>query len=322
MGPILYLQEALLGAGGGGVVCVKKNGSYTIFTGSKRKPTLLTVVLGPLPSLCWASVSPSEKTLWGQHVQDPAQSSQPDWSQVSASSSDRAAAGGEEGNEAVADKLRRECTGTASALPVAPLTTVSPLPAGILAGRLHTTTPFPAKPCGFCLFSSRPPPAALTPAQAAPFPSCLLSSFNAPFFCPALVMCPPARHGPVGSSASVGLSLRTARRPWHPHISVSHLGWPLLSRFGPSLTSPDSFAPFFGGLLSRSLLLSPSWVCAPLGLPWSGSAGPSRGPLPPAFLPSPALPRAQPGVGWGGGRLASLGGAAGRGGAVTRSRPS
>nr|XP_010965809.2 homeobox protein BarH-like 1 [Camelus bactrianus] len=42
---------------------------------------------------------------------------------------------------------------------------------------------------------------------------------------------------PAGSRASVGRSLRTSRRPWHPHVTVSHLVWPSLSRSRPSLTS-------------------------------------------------------------------------------------
>lgn len=43
---------------------VRENGPHTIYTGSKRKSNPLTVVLRPMPSLCWASVSLSEKGGW------------------------------------------------------------------------------------------------------------------------------------------------------------------------------------------------------------------------------------------------------------------
>lgn len=68
-----------------------------------------------------------------------------------------------------------------------------------------------------------------------------------PLSLPCLPLCPRARHGPAGSRASVGLSLRTARRPWRTHISVSKLVWPSLSHSGPFLTSLDPSAPISGG---------------------------------------------------------------------------
>lgn len=40
---------------------VRENRPHTGHTGSKSKLTALTVVLGSVPSLCWASISPCEK---------------------------------------------------------------------------------------------------------------------------------------------------------------------------------------------------------------------------------------------------------------------
>lgn len=59
----IWKQEEKATAGGlyWGRREVRQNEPHTIFTGSKRKPTLLTVVLEPVPSLSRASVSPSEK---------------------------------------------------------------------------------------------------------------------------------------------------------------------------------------------------------------------------------------------------------------------
>lgn len=161
--------------------------------------------------------------------------------------------------------------------------TAAPLPSGLpcaLAGRLHRTIPFPEESHGLCL-SSLSLTSSLTPAQGPRLPSCPFSFFTVPSLRPACLCARPHVTAPLAPAP-----LRTAQRPWHPHISVSNLVWPSLSRFGPSLTSLDPFAPISGGLLSRALLLSPSWACAPLGLPQFGSTSPSRGPLP-LSLPPP-----------------------------------
>lgn len=216
-------------------------------------------------------------------------------------------------------KLRRECTGAAATLRVAPLPAAAPpcrvaLSASLEAAHGYSFPSQAARPLPLLPPTS---PGLPDPWPGRCLPSCPRSFFTAP--CPALpASVPSGTSRPAGSRASVGLSLRTSRRPWHPLITVSRLVWPRCFALAPlSPLSLEPSAPISGGLvseLSRSLLPGRAlrWV------PSVSSARPSRGPLPPASFPSPASLGL--GLGGGGGG-AGRGGRAGRGGAVTRGQP-
>lgn len=195
-------------------------------------------------------------------------------------------------------KLSRECTGTAWALGVARL------PVGTPAGwasvpRPGGCAPPPLSPPSRVAFASPAPdlPGSLTLAQAAPLPICPLSFCTGPSFCPARLCARPHVTAPL---APAPLPVSFCARFDVPGTLTSLSGIqgglcclalaPLSPLWVPLLPSLGVCSP----VLSCSLLPERAlrWVSLGLGPPTLLEA-----PLSPAFLPSPALPRAQPGVG-------------------------